>query len=451
MSFAGHSLQTIIVRVGLILLALAAGVLHARCLGPEGVGIIALVVLVKNFTFRYGNLGFGSAFAYFVANQRCRMNQMIRLNWVISIALAAVSIAILLLLWQQPFSPWNELTPSIFHLALMLVPLFFINMHSQRILSGKLKIGIMNIANLINGIANVLGLVGFVVIMKYGVAGAVWALILAELLTLVYLACNSRHIQRFPDHENRAAPEMSSHGLVKQLWRYGRWNYLLSFVNFLIEELPLMVLTQFVQTIGAVGIFSKARELGRQSRTISIPISQVLFPYTAASEPDKAIKRTNAICRTYLVFLCLMMAVAIPLIKPVIRLLYGAEFLPAATLFYYLVPGMIVWPLGNFMTIHVAAAGRPKQVFFWNLIPLTMTVTMTLILIPKYQLTGAAAATSGILIFLTLIRFLMYRHETGASFRDVFIIRRSDLSYARQIFMRSLPDNRSSADRGSST
>ena len=203
-----------------------------------------------------------------------------------------------------------------------------------------------------------------------------------------------------------------------------------------------MVLTQFVQNIGVLGIFSKARELGRQSRTVSIPISQVLFPYTAASETDKAVQRTNAICRTYFVFLALIMLLAIPLVKPVIILLYGTYFLPSARLFLLLVPGMIAWPVGNFLTIHVAAAGNPKRVFFWSLIPLAWALIVTSLLIPGYQSMGAAIGTSIILIFLTLIRFLMYRSETGASFRDVFIIRGSDLVYIRGVIGKLLPGGR---------
>ncbi|MHC4772879.1 MAG: hypothetical protein ACYS8S_04745, partial [Planctomycetota bacterium] len=48
-------------------LEVLGGVINARWLGPEGVGVYVLLGLIPTITFRFGNLGFGSAFSFFLA------------------------------------------------------------------------------------------------------------------------------------------------------------------------------------------------------------------------------------------------------------------------------------------------------------------------------------------------------------------------------------------------
>jgi hypothetical protein len=54
MSFAKSSIHTFGTRFVLMALTMAAGIINARWLGPEGVGVLVLLALVKQTAFRFG-------------------------------------------------------------------------------------------------------------------------------------------------------------------------------------------------------------------------------------------------------------------------------------------------------------------------------------------------------------------------------------------------------------
>lgn len=97
MSFAKFTIQTSMVRVLSIIIGLVAGIINARWLGVEGVGILVLLSLIPNFSFYYGNLGFGSSMAYFLAKKKYSA----WINFNIAIAIGSVmSIACVLILFR---------------------------------------------------------------------------------------------------------------------------------------------------------------------------------------------------------------------------------------------------------------------------------------------------------------------------------------------------------------
>ncbi len=423
MSFASSSMQTIMVRVMLILLGLAAGIIGARWLGVEGVGILALLILVKEFAFRFGNFGFGSAFAFFVARKEISTRRILRMAWFAGGVASVFSGIIMLAVWRRSFSPWNDIPPSLFYLCLPTIPLIFFNTYLQRILSGQLRITAMNVANVVMSTANLVLLVILVIVLGMGVAGAVLSLVLSDLLCFLYLV---RQTGKCNDDLPGAEKPGVSTKLVYTLWCYGKWNYLLMFSNFFVEELPLLLLKSFSANNIPVGLFSKARGLGRQTRIVAVPVSQVLFPFTASSKVEEATRRTNTLCRNSLVVMVFCVALMALCIKPIILVLYGEAFLPAAKIFYALAPGVLFWPLGHFLGIHVAASGKPKVVFFASLGTLVVAAATCWFLIPAYGAVGSGISVSVIYATQTFFRLLVYTKVTGASISDVLLPCRAD-------------------------
>ena len=431
MSFARYTTQTFLARAILVGFGLVAGIINARWLGPEGVGILALLILVQNFAFFFGNLGFGSAFAFYVARKRASPRQTMKLLWPIGTLMSIVSVIAILAIWHRGFSPWSDMRPAFFYLCLPLIPLFFFNNYLQRVLSGELRITEMNIANLIMGTAHVFFLVILVILMEIGVAGAILSLVLSGLLTLFYLVLRC---SKFPAEAGQTEQAESGAGrLTLNLWRYGRWNYLIMFANFFIEELPLIILKKLSTYNIPVGLFARARGLGRQSRLVAFPVSRVLFPYTAASQKAEATNRTNVLCRNCLFLMLPAVGLVALFIKPLILLLYGEEFMPAAKIFYAIAPGIVLWPLGHFLAVHVAASGKPKAVFYANAVTAVTTAAICYFLIPRYGALGAGLSTSAIYLIRLLLQLAVYARVTGSGFSKVILPCRADWKYYKHI------------------
>lgn len=152
MAFAKHSIHTFLFRTSLIPLGLMVGVINASWLGPEGVGIVAFCSSSKNFAFRFGNLGFGSAFAFYRAQNEISTHRLLSTTWSIGCVMSVLCGIIILPVWRRGFSPWNDTRPSIFYLGFPTIPMAFCNNYLNRLLSGELRITAMTIANLITGL-----------------------------------------------------------------------------------------------------------------------------------------------------------------------------------------------------------------------------------------------------------------------------------------------------------
>jgi O-antigen/teichoic acid export membrane protein len=432
MSFLKSTIQTYFIRVILIVEALVLSIIHSRWLGPEGVGVIGLLVLMQSFAFRFSNLGLGSSFAFYLARKEVSVSRVIHILWGLGGIISILITLTLLLIWRRDFSLWNDIKPTIFYIALLSVPLYFLNQKMKRILSGQLRITAMNISELLLGISRLLFVCIFVVWLGTGIKGAALALLLSETMSFLFLFLQI-NVKRTEIPQENVQHE-STAKLILRFWRYGRWNYLLLFSNFLCDELPLMLLKKTSLMNVPVGLFLRARGIGRQTQILFQPVSQMLFPFTAASKEKVAIRRTNVLCRNFILVTVAMIGPATILIKPLIVILYGKEFLPAAGVFYAAAPSFILWPLIRFIGIHIAASGKPKPVFLLGLITVLLGAPISYYLISQYGMVGAGLSMSIINVIMIILNLLLYTKLTGAPVSEVIFPRFSDITYYWQAF-----------------
>jgi O-antigen/teichoic acid export membrane protein len=430
-SFAKSSLETGLVRACLIATGLATGIINARWLGAEGVGILALLLLIKVVAFCFGNLGFGSAFAFFVARERAQTRAVLPVLFGLGLATAFASSAIVLAVWRLPFSPWNDIEPGLVHLCLPMVPLLFLRIYLQRLLSGTLRIREMNVSELIFYGSYLALLVACVVAWDLGLFGAVLSVLIADCLAVLFLLWRSLirpdTVLEAGDTRDEGRPS------VGQLWRYGRWNYLLMLSNFLVEELPLILLKSFSADNTPVGLMSRAQNLARLQRMAVAPVAVVLFPYTAASQEDEATRRTNILCRNSLVLIAALVGLLALFIRPILVLLYGEAFLPAAEIFYALAPGAAFWPVGHFTAIHLAASGHPKPAFLSSLAAAAVAAGLCAVLIPRYGAVGAGLSATGIYAVRTILLLRVYVRQSGTPLAEVVMPRKADWIHYRKL------------------
>jgi O-antigen/teichoic acid export membrane protein len=432
----------------LVLIGLATGIINARWLGAKGVGILTLALLMRILAFRFGNLGFGSAFAFFVARKRATGRSIVSLAIWTGLASSLVSLAIFGLCWELPHSPWNDIEPRIVHLALVIIPIFFVRTQLQRVLSGELRIREMNASELIMHLAYLAFLVIMLIVLDLGLIGAVLAMLIGEALSLAFLFWRALLLRTAMPGGGEASEPLESVGAASggrptlgELWRYGRWNYLLMLSNFLVEELPLLLLKTISGDATAVGLMSRAQRLSREPRNVAFTIAQVLFPFTAASEDAAATQRTNVLCRNSLLLVGIFILGLAPFIRPILLLLYGEEFVPAAEIFYALALSAVIWPMGHFLAIHIAASGAPRQAFLASFTAALCAGLLCLLVIPVYGAVGAGLCATVVYVIRTAVLVVTYRRLTGASLSQVLFVQRTDLGYYRRL-LNVLPLNR---------
>lgn len=139
------------------------------------------------------------------------------------------------------------------------------------------------------------------------------------------------------------------------------------------------------------------------------------------------------LCRSSMVIMIVGVGLLALLIKPIIFVLYGQEFLPATKIFYAIGPGFCFWPLGHFLSIHVAATGRAKVSFFTSLGTVAVAAVTCGLLIPKYGAIGAGLSVSVIYTVWTLLFLIVYIKITRTRFSEVLFLQHSDWEYGKRL------------------
>jgi O-antigen/teichoic acid export membrane protein len=375
-------------------------------------------------------MGFDSALAYHAARCKSRFGTLISVALIVSPVAAICTSVIFLVVWQLPISPWFGIPVEYFYACAVLTVLTYVNNSLFRVFSGKLQITVINVAEVITAAVQIVAISYVIYKTHYGLPGVVISIVAGQAAGFVFLVMGViKSVKTYGKEESRIQVSKSK---IRELWSYGRWNYLLMLVNSLLDELPMIMLKGFWSTL-AVGYYSSAFKICFYPRYILVPFARMLFPYTAASSNAEARRRTNMLTKYAFMALLVPAIILMLMSEQVIGILYGPEFIVASKVLVVLLPTMILFPITKFFAIHVAAAGQPKQVFTTSLLALLVTIGPSVYLIKSYGPVGAGAAVSVSYLFLAMSRIYIYVKITKSSLKEVLLPSMGDL---RLIFKR---------------
>jgi O-antigen/teichoic acid export membrane protein len=171
--------------------------------------------------------------------------------------------------------------------------------------------------------------------------------------------------------------------------------------GYLLLRFDLLMVKQ-LSGVAEAGYYSIATTMADYLLLLPASISTILFPKLSRTALDYdrfrlGIKATVATAGILLPII----VVAGLLASPVIRVLFGTPFLPAALAFVFLLPGVYCMGIQTVMVQFLNSQGYPKSVVFAWLIALVANIALNLLWIPRYGMKGASIASS-ICYFLVL-------------------------------------------------
>ncbi|MFN4255964.1 MAG: lipopolysaccharide biosynthesis protein [Saprospiraceae bacterium] len=205
----------------------------------------------------------------------------------------------------------------------------------------------------------------------------------------------------------RAAP--IQHGVFRREWvpkllNYGRYGLGTNLFSMLFQRVDMLLLGAFVPAAG-VALYTVATRLNGYLDLPLNSLGQAFFPKIAAEKhnpngnlPALLEKSTG-----------LLLALALPsmlgmvlLATPLVWVLAGKQYLAAAPLVQILALAAIVKPWGRMFGVTLDAIGAPQWNFRMMLASFFVTLALNALLIPRWGVYGAAAA-SGLSIFVTIL------------------------------------------------
>lgn len=404
-------------------ITIAAGfvtqIILARTLGPHDKGILDFFLLVPFVTSSIAELGLLSANTYFAGKgtfglQSLHSNSLI---WSAGMGVLMFAIGIAISVLGSPFA---SLTDGFFLLALTAIaPSLYYSLWSGLMYGSDET----RMVYRINGIYSLLALSVYALAVTVGLP-LEWLLPLSVVLLFVRGGLSLSSIMR-----SRVMSSLQFDGpALRQSLLYG----LALYVGLALNTLHFRV-DQFLVE-GMLG----PTELGNYALAVRIAELLWLLDYvvvTASLYRVTAAGRKEAILATQRLFRLVAVLVALPslvigLSAPAfIPFMFGEAFRPAIRALWLLLPGIISWSLARSLSPFISYQyGKPWYNTLSAAVAFAVNMSINLVLIPRFGIAGAAAASSISYTVNFVIIAWMFFHLTKAGFTETFLPRRDDFN-----------------------
>jgi O-antigen/teichoic acid export membrane protein len=415
--FVRYSLYTFIVQTGVTAMMVATAVLSARFLGPEGKGILTLLILIPVLGVTFGRCGLGNAVIYYaphVPRPDLVLNGLV-LNSALGALVALLTLPVVLVLKSSLF----RAIPSSWLVGMCaLVFFYFVYDFVNYLLIAQYRIPARNFLILFFPTTY---LVLFVVLVGFRggkVKGAVWAWSLALLISsaaaLVLLGAKA----------GRGGAGLDP-ALMKRLLSFGlksHWGMTMEFMNYRAD----FYLVGFLANPASVGLYSAAVNMAEVGWKFPDAVKVILMPSVAGKPPAQTGVFIPKICRV-LFFSVTVLCAALALgRRPLILFFFGEAFLPAARAFLILLPGFAAFVVWKILAYGLIVQGHPHQYSWTAALAFLTMIALDAALIPRMGIVGAALASTAAYVAATGAVAVLYRRTNPCSWRDLFIPRRGD-------------------------
>ncbi|MCU0652674.1 MAG: glycosyltransferase [Candidatus Pacebacteria bacterium] len=213
---------------------------------------------------------------------------------------------------------------------------------------------------------------------------------------------------------------------------YGGKIYLGSLFSFLRQRNDVFLINFFLSP-AAVGLYSVARGISEKIWLIAQSTGLVLFPRVACETDPEKLKRITPLVSRNVLFLSVVAAAGIYIFSHFIVLfLYSTAFLGAVSPLNISLIGIVATSgliaLGN----DFAGRGKPMINAYINILSLVTSVVLSLVLIPRFGVDGAAWSFSISCLVLFSVMVAVYCRISGNRVFEVIFVQKSDLEYYRR-------------------
>jgi O-antigen/teichoic acid export membrane protein len=411
------------------LLAFLISIIIARELGPEARGDYALFVLSTTFMASLSTLGIGLGTIYFVGRGKHDVSVLLANSHFLVLVMGAVAAAILvgfgLTLEPQAFVEGRSfwLYALAFPVVLEFLLVTAILVGSERFLPLNLSVVSQTVILMVG--ATVLWTGGWMSIFSML---SVWVLSYAAAATLAVGFIGFEKLKA----ASALQPELS---VLREQVRFGLPGQAGNTLQRLNYRLDLYLVRAF-RSRADVGFYAVSAGLAEAVWWIANAVSMALLPRLTRIDAERAGEVTPIACRNTLLA-SLVAAAGLAASAPLaVNLLFGKEFGPAVQPILWLLPGIVALSGTKVLGSYFFSQERLTIVSIVALISLAVTVAFDFLLIPRFGISGAAAASSIAYTVSLAVSLYYYRRISGNDVRDCLIPRTADLELYKNLAKR---------------
>jgi O-antigen/teichoic acid export membrane protein len=398
----------------------ATSVIVARTLGVDGKGIYTLVLMIGGLLVLFLSLGLSGSITYLIASGQHKSAELSSLSIVSSIVLSVVGgllfyIVYIFFLSERFLAGTDSME---IWLVLLSLPINLISLFLSSMLLGKQQIYAYNIINIIRVLSN-LAFQLISSLMQGGVLGAIQAWLASNIVAFAVTLWFVRDDLNLRFSQSRK--------IIRPALSYGSKNYIANLFTYFNYRLDAFLVNYFSGN-ASVGLYSVGVSTAELLWYVPNAISVPLFPKSSVLEKEVAARLTAQACRQTLLVAALLASIFAAAGPFIIPFVYGSNFQDSVLPFLWLLPGVLSVSLSKLISANLSGLGKPQYATYTSGITVVITLVLDILLIPLYDITGAAIASSLAYIASTILSIIWFSRETGTSWAHVIVPRVEDVT-----------------------
>jgi O-antigen/teichoic acid export membrane protein len=398
-------------------LSFFVAVLMARSLGDDGLGVTALYRSAITLGFAFFSLGIAVAIFYYIGRRDISPRDGVEAGLSVTLfatAMTAIGVLIAALLFNDELS--RRHVP--YWLALVGVPAAIQFRVVESALRAQGRFGAMNIMEVSSPLCVLfcLGAVELAVGLTVQRTVVVWTLALLPPVALGYAMLGPSQWPR----------RLAGRALLERSIRFGVQGQLSNLVQLLNLRLDSYLVLLLVNAAG-VGLYAVGVSLSEGMWFIANSVGVVLLTHLTAGDEETAKSMTPVVCRNTLLVTGAGAFVAAAVSPFVIPAVFGHQFEGSVLPFVWLLPGTVALAGTKILAAYVFSRGKPMINAQIAAITLAVTIAADLVLIPAFEVSGAAAGASLAYCVSLALTAIAYRRLSGLSIAGVLLPTTADL------------------------
>lgn len=389
------------------LCTVVTSLLGARALGPAGRGDLLVIALWPLVIAMLAALGLPNAYRYWMAKEPERCSRLFSNSIIYTVIVSAISIALADAIIPHLVGERSPQVMTLVRIYQMNIPAaLFLNL-MRGLLEGTKRFGWAGMARLLSFIVQGVGFAGLWWVGNLTVSTATYTLICAQTASTL-LATFAVWRQLRP----RWQPSWVE---FKTSMHYGLRDYPGTIADFTTLRLDQLMLGG-VASSAAIGLYVVGVRLSEVTTYASGALAGALLPEVAGSrggeQAEFLLSRTLRLTVYTNVLVLIPLWLAAPLI---LRVLFGANFVPATGAFRWLLVAAVIWSASTIVISGLQGFGYPGLSTIARFLSAAVTVPALLILIPRMGIEGAAIASLigySVMLIVALVA-LVRRRQLG--------------------------------------
>lgn len=365
------------------------GIVVARVLGPEILGIWVMLSLLMSYAEAFGRTKAEAAAVYFIGQKRYSPDTVIFNLNIIAIASSAFVVMTIFVCFDLIIGWMSSRTDAEFSLEFQLmiiqIPLQFLYLNYSYLHIAEEEIGVFNKMVLLRAITYTGVAISLLMVAEIGLLSLVIATLFSTFIALMY------GWKKF-ESKDLEPPVFSPTACVDMI-RYGFHFYSANLLTQLQQSGTTLIAVTFLLP-KQVTFLAQSQNMGQLLGSLIDPLTTVLFPRISKSEDEVAAEIS---CRAFRVATILVALGSLSLgicAHELIIFLYGAAYEPTANLLVIMLPGFFIGGAAGTLGSFFHGQGRAGLIPLVTLPAVALQLSLAYFLVDQYGLVGLAVSVS---------------------------------------------------------